>query len=154
MPLGIGVLLLVVLAAIGGGIAAASKKREPEPSPPPPGPTPPPFQPAAPPEPAKLPATPAAPRRPAVSPAAAQQAAGMKRLAKLVAALGPEPAIGKIIEAGQLADDLGATETQSILKDRLKVAVERVQQAERLKAATPATAPEGAGPADFAAFAK
>lgn len=76
----------------------------------------------------------------------------MKKLAAMVKALGPEPGIGKITEALMLAEELDANETVNALKDRLKVAVDRVQQAERLKAGTTPTSPGTT--TDFSTFTK
>ena len=152
MPLGLGVIILLLLVAIGGGVAAATKRPErPQAPPQPPPETPPPFQPA-PVAAERLPPTPSVSViTPAPSPKGGAKAAKMKQLAKLVAALGPEPGIGKITETLMLAESIDANETVNALKDRLKVAVDRVQQQERLKAGAAA---ETAGIADFSAFAK
>lgn len=147
MPIGLGVLILLVLVAIGGGVAAATKRPERPQAPPKPPETPPPFQPT-PVEPERLPPTPSVKTIiPAPSPKGSARATKLKQLAKLVAALGSEPGIGKITEALMLAESIDATETVNALKDRLKVAVDRVQQQERLKAGQ-------TGTTDFSLFAK
>ena len=133
MPAGLGVLILLVLVALGGGVAvASSKKKEPEPAPPaPPAPEPPTFQPQ-PPEPARLPPSKPSPTYYTPTKAPSAKDAKMRKLKKMVDALGPEPAVGKIVEASILADEVGATETINVLKDRLQVAIARGQEYERL----------------------
>ena len=132
MPIGLGVIILLLLVAIGGGVAAATKRPERPQAPPQPPETPPPFQPA-PVVAERLPPTPSVSViTPAPSPKGGAKAAKMKKLAAMVKALGPEPGIGKIMEAKILAGEIGATATDDALTDRLKVAVARVQEQERL----------------------
>ena len=152
MPIGLGVIILLLLVAIGGGVAAATKRSERPQAPPRPPETPPPFQPA-PVEPERLPPTPSVKTiTPALALKVSAKATKMKKLAAMVKALGPEPGIGKITEALMLAEELDANETVNALKDRLKVAVDRVQLAERLKAGTTPTSPGTT--TDFSTFAK
>jgi len=138
MPAGLGVLILLVLVALGGGVAMAAKKREPEKLPPAPQPpTPPPEQTTftpIPSEPARLPPTPAGPTYylPEKAPSTSAKEVGMRKLKAMVDKLGPEPSINDIMEAKILAGQLGATATDDTLTDRLKVAVARVQEQERL----------------------
>jgi hypothetical protein len=133
MPAGLGVLILLVLVALGGGVAMAAKKSEPKKPapPPPPTPEPPVFQPA-PAEPVKLPSTQALQTTYTPTRAPSSKDVKMKKLKKMVDDLGPEPNVGKVVEAMILAEELDAKQTVIALKDRLQVAIERGQQQERL----------------------